>query len=72
MLDDQRRAPRRPLAANFQCELDLWISGTLAGQEVLPSQGSRITIEPVERTGGTADRSLVGFGVGPMRIPGSR
>jgi hypothetical protein len=32
--------------------LDLWISGPLAGQDVLPSQGSRITIEPGEHTAG--------------------
>jgi hypothetical protein len=51
--------------------LDLWISGTLAGQDVLPSQGSRITIEPGERTGSATDHSLVGLGVRPMRIPGA-
>ena len=32
--------------------LDLWIPGTLAGQDVLPSQGSRITIEPGEHSAG--------------------
>ena len=30
--------------------LDLWISVTLAGQDALPRQGARITIEPGERT----------------------
>ena len=35
--------------------LDLWISVTLAGQDALPKQGSRITIEPGVRTGGATD-----------------
>src|SRR5258708_26045769 len=51
--------------------LDLWISGTLAGQDVLPSQGWRITIEPGEHTGSATDHSLIGLGVRPMRIPGA-
>jgi hypothetical protein len=37
----------------------------------LPSQGSRITIEPGEGKGGATDHSLVGLGVRPMRIPGA-
>jgi hypothetical protein len=27
---------------------DLWISGAMAGQDALPSQGSRFTIKPDE------------------------
>ena len=38
--------------------LDLWISGTLAGQDVLPSQGLRITIEPDKRAGKPCIRGL--------------
>ena len=43
----------------------LWIFGTLAGQDVLPSQGWRITIEPGEHTDSATDHSLVGLGVRP-------
>src|SRR6266446_10170666 len=43
-----------PLLGRWTCGF----SGTLAGQDVLPSQGSRITIEPGEHTGSATDRSL--------------
>jgi hypothetical protein len=45
--------------------LDLWISGTLAGHDVLPIQGWRITIEPGEHTDSATDHSMVGLGVRP-------
>src|ERR1700694_5115007 len=65
-----RRKPSHPILglATFH----LWIFGTVAGQEALPSQGSRITIKLDEGTGGATDHSLVRFGSWADEDSGSR